>query len=85
MVNFSFLGLVALDEFVCIHWESMYMHYITHSLIPTYNQGSIPMICFRFRAMETVVHQNGIDIEALKSARPPLNSQNQAGDSTGNV
>ncbi|CAM8915121.1 unnamed protein product [Rhodiola kirilowii] len=35
------------------------------------------------RAMETVIHQNGIDIEALKSARPPLTSQNQAGDSAG--
>uniref|UniRef100_A0A7N0UEE4 Chromatin structure-remodeling complex protein SYD n=1 Tax=Kalanchoe fedtschenkoi TaxID=63787 RepID=A0A7N0UEE4_KALFE len=33
------------------------------------------------RAMETVIHQNGIDIEALKSGRPPLTSQNQAGDS----
>lgn len=65
----------------------MYLHCVVFTPMSTHSQDNILLICicFQFRAMETVVHQNGIDIEALKSARPPLTSQNQAGDSAGNV
>ncbi|KAK9289272.1 hypothetical protein L1049_017748 [Liquidambar formosana] len=34
------------------------------------------------RAMETVINQNGLDIEALKSSRLPLTGNTQTGDST---
>uniref|UniRef100_A0A2P2ME61 Uncharacterized protein n=1 Tax=Rhizophora mucronata TaxID=61149 RepID=A0A2P2ME61_RHIMU len=34
------------------------------------------------RAMETVINQNGIDIEALKSSRLPLTGRTPTGDST---
>ncbi|KAJ0092542.1 hypothetical protein Patl1_25559 [Pistacia atlantica] len=34
------------------------------------------------RAMETVINQNGLDIEALKSSRLPLTSGTQMGDSS---
>jgi hypothetical protein len=37
---------------------------------------------FFLRAMETVINQNGLDIEALKLSRLSLTGGNQIGDST---
>jgi hypothetical protein len=36
----------------------------------------------KLRAMETVINQHGLDIEALRSSRLPLTSGTQMGDSS---
>jgi hypothetical protein len=40
------------------------------------------MLFVSYRAMETVINQHGLDIEALKSSRLPLTGGHQIGNGT---